>query len=191
MKVTKNNMGSKQELHLSKGEFVLTENAWDVNTPWKFVVSLNKPDSELCTAAFCVVTYKQQLLLVQNKHRDWELPGGHIDEGEELEKALMREALEESGAVIEDLTMFGYKVVLPSFPIPHRDKPGQSYPFPRSYVPYFYTNVDEVLNTELAPDIKDRKLVGFAEAKRMLAPGHSHDKIIEYLVNSGLINIHS
>lgn len=184
-------MSARQEIHLNPDEFVLTEGSWDANTPWKFVVSGNKPNPRLCTAAFCVVSHEGKLLLVQNKTRSWELPGGHIDEGESIEAALIRETLEESGAVIESLTIFGYKVVLPKSPIPYRDKPGQSYPFPISYVPYYYAEATDILATTLAPDVISARLVRLHEAKTLFAKGHNHDKIVEYLVNSGSINLKS
>lgn len=189
MKVTPKNMRAENELNLKEGEFVLAEAKWDDNTPWKFIVSKEKPDSGLSTAAFCVILHHGTLLLVQNKNRGWEIPGGHIDEGEEVEQALTREVLEETGAIIENPQMFGYKIVLPVSPIPHRDKKGSFYPFPRSFVPYYYAEASEILDIKLAPDVTGIKLVNFNEAKSILAPGHNHDKILEHLIKSRLINI--
>lgn len=189
MKITPKNMKAENELNLKKGEFVLTEARWEDNTPWKFIVSKEKLNPALCTAAFCVTTHRDKLLLIQNGKRGWEIPGGHIDESEGIEQALIREVMEESGAVIENPQIFGYKMVLPSSPIPHRDKEGSFYPFPRSFVPYYYAEASEILGLKLASDVTDIKLVGFTEAKSMLAPGHNHDKILEYLIKSGSINI--
>lgn len=182
-------MKQENELNLKKGEFVLTEATWDDNTPWKFIVSEEKPKQDLCTAAFCVISYDGKLLLVQNRTRGWEIPGGHIDKGEEVEQALIREVMEETGAVIENPQIFGYKIVLPTSPIPHRDKKGSFYPFPHSYVPYYYAEASEILNLQLASDVIEVKSVSFREAKELLAPGHNHEKIIEYIIKSGAINI--
>lgn len=190
MKFKANNpMNAEQKLHLGKGEFVLTEGVWDENTPWKFIVSNKEPPPDLCTAAFCVAVSDGKILLVQQRDRDWELPGGHIDEGEEIEGALIRETLEESGAVVENLRMFGYKLVLPSSPVPHRETPGKFYPFPRSYVPYYYAQATEILNVRLSPDVIGSRVVSFNEAKTMLSPGHNHDKILEHLVTTNLIHV--
>lgn len=177
------------EFKLKKGEFVLTQAAWSEGVPWKFIVSKEMPDLNLCTAAFCVVSYQGAILLINNVKRGWEIPGGHIDEGEKIEQALTREVLEETGAVIANPQIFGYKLVLPKSPIPHRDKKGSFYPFPYSFVPYYYTEASEILNVGLAPDITSIKHASLSEAKIMLAPGHDHDKIIDYLYQSGAINI--
>src|SRR3989344_7290064 len=107
----KKTINGKQELHLEKGEFVLTEGNWDENISWKFIISKKTPPLKLCTAAFCIAVSNGKVLLVQQKDRGWELPGGHIDEGEELEGALIREIIEESGTVVENLQMFGHKLV--------------------------------------------------------------------------------
>lgn len=189
MKLIPKSMGKENELNLKKGEFVLTEATWEDSAPWKFIVSKEKPDSNLCTAAFCVTSHHGALLLIQNRKRGWEIPGGHIDEGEETEQALIREVMEETGAVIENPQMFGYKIVLPVSPIPHRDKKGSYYPFPHSFVPYYFAEASEILDLKLAPDVIGIKSVKFNEAKSMLAPGHNHDKILKYLIKSRLINI--
>lgn len=157
---------TENELQLKGGEFVLAEGSWS-NTPWRFIVSKTEPEPSLCTAAFCVVINRGKVLLVRNKDRDWEFPGGHINDGEELKSALAREVLEESGAVVEEMEFFGHKVVLPKSPVPHRDKPGSFYPFPYSYVPYYFAQAAEVLRVNLGLEITDVKLVGLKAAKRM------------------------
>lgn len=49
-----------------------------------------------------------QVLLVKHVYEDqWYLPGGMVEKGETLEFAARREALEEVGAKMEDLQLFG------------------------------------------------------------------------------------
>ena len=55
-------------------------------------------DSEL-TRVICVCKYKDDYVFSYNKKRNgWEIPGGHIEEGETWEEAAKREMYEETGA---------------------------------------------------------------------------------------------
>lgn len=51
------------------------------------------------TRVVCVCRYKDKFLFSYNKKRKgWEIPGGHIEEGESWEEALKRKMYEETGA---------------------------------------------------------------------------------------------
>lgn len=66
----------------------------------KFVLSDLLPPHELITSASAFAFEGDRLLLTQLKSRGWDLPGGHIEEGETPEEAVRREVYEESGAAL-------------------------------------------------------------------------------------------
>ena len=56
-------------------------------------------DEKEYTRVVCVSRYKGKFVFSYNKKRDgWEIPGGHIEEGETWEEAAKREMFEETGA---------------------------------------------------------------------------------------------
>ncbi len=176
----------------SRLESVLTQGEWKGGIPWKFIVAKPQerpPLMELCTAAFCIVTYQKQIVLIEHANRGIEFPGGHIEENEEITKTIQREMLEEAGTIVTDVQYFGYKQVSPTAPIPHRDNPQRFYPFPHSYVPYYFAQANEVLHIPLASDVKNVHLVSYDQARKLLAKEQNHEVILQYLINAQLIEV--
>lgn len=168
---------------------VITQDVWN-DIPWQFIADTQYPDPTLCTAAFCIVTYQGKLVLPQHVTRGFEFAGGHIDGSESVGETIIRETREEALAVIEAPILFGYKKISPIKPIPHRDTPGAFYPYPHSYIPYFYAEATELLGQEyLTPDIQGVTLVNFAEVVKLLQPGHNHDILLRYLLDNKLIEV--
>lgn len=57
-----------------------------------------------CTRVVCVSKYKDKFIFVKHKERDtWEIPGGHIEDGEDWLTAGKREMYEETGALDVDI----------------------------------------------------------------------------------------
>ncbi len=62
-------------------------------------------DESEYTRVVCVCRYQDKFLFSYNKKREgWEIPGGHIEEGETWEEAAKREMYEETGATKIKLT---------------------------------------------------------------------------------------
>jgi len=54
-----------------------------------------------------IVNDKKEILLQQRPCGNWGLPGGLMDLGESFEEVACREVMEETGLIIEDLTLLG------------------------------------------------------------------------------------
>jgi ADP-ribose pyrophosphatase YjhB (NUDIX family) len=170
-------------------EYLVTSGQWG-EIPWQFFASQTEIDPKLCTAAFCIVTYQGQLVLVQHGKRGYEFPGGHIDGNETAQEAVRREIREESGVIILQPTFFGYKKVSPLNPIPHRDKPNEYYPFPHSYVPYYFAEASEIMeNPMLTPDVATVKLTSWADAQHLLTAEQNHQALVAYLLSIGAVTL--
>ncbi|NMA50943.1 MAG: NUDIX domain-containing protein [Mollicutes bacterium] len=60
---------------------------------------LGTVDHKELTRVVCVCKYKGKYVFSYNKKRNgWEIPGGHIEEGETWQEAAKREMFEETGA---------------------------------------------------------------------------------------------
>lgn len=121
----------------------LSSGTWDENVSWEFFVSSHLPESELCTATFCLALQGDHNIVLTKTKRGWEMPGGHMEPGEALEQALFREAHEEGGYTPQQYKLFGYRKITSKKPIPARA--GREYPFPVSYIPHFIAKSDLAL----------------------------------------------
>lgn len=74
----------------------------------QFNETVTKYDSVLI-----VLTYQGNLVFVKNKKRAWELTGGKVNHNETMNETAIREAYEESGAVINesDINYLGYYIL--------------------------------------------------------------------------------
>lgn len=116
----------------------------DESVEWELYRSSTQPKPEDCTAAFCVAITQDGRIVLEREERGWGILGGHIDDGENIEQALARECLEEGGFMVNAPIMFGYRKIIAQKPITH-PTPGKAYPFPVSYIAYYYAVSDAEL----------------------------------------------
>ncbi len=107
---------------------------WTKHINWEFYLSNYLPNRKLCTAVFGILEHQNKIILTKTQ-RGWELPGGHIEQNETIEEALKREILEEAGVYVDGYQLVGYRKIIASKPI--KNKNGENYPFPVSYIPYY------------------------------------------------------
>ncbi len=124
--------------------FALSGN-WKNTTFWYFYISTQLPENAIATTATGLIIWENKLVLVEHKTRGWEIPGGHIEEGESIHTALIRELKEEAGLVnTETIEMFGYnKIVNPDA---EKINKATGKPYPKNAY-----NVHYIIETKLKP----------------------------------------
>lgn len=103
------------------------------------------PDPEL-SYVIIGARYRDQWIFVRHRDRKtWELPAGHIEAGEEPDRAAERELIEETGAIRSDLRMIS------DYQVTDGDR--------KAYGRLYYAEVKE-LGSLLAYEIAEIKLSG-------------------------------
>ena len=97
------------------------------------------PPNELTSAAFGLVFDGAAILLARLVERGWDLPGGHLEPGENAEEAMRREVLEETGAVISAKSVFAHQLVRLLRPRPD----GYRYSHPDGYQVFFLAEIEK------------------------------------------------
>lgn len=118
------------------------------------ILSSDLPPTDLITTAFVFAFDGDRLLLTHLKDRGWDLPGGHIEQGETPEQAARREVFEETGARLNQLTCFAHVHMHIDAPKPNDNK----YPYPDSYMIFYWALVDTLEPFTETPEADNREL---------------------------------
>jgi 8-oxo-dGTP pyrophosphatase MutT (NUDIX family) len=119
------------------------------------VISDVMPDRHLITCSFVLAFSNDEIILTDLHARGWDIPGGHIERGESAEEAVIRELYEETGAKILEPELLGL-MEIEMF----GDKPeNYKYPFPKSYMAFFWSNIIHLDDIQPNDEIRGRGLL--------------------------------
>lgn len=108
------------------------------------------------TSTFAFVFSGDKIVVFKhaNEKRGFEIPGGHVENGEKLKEAVEREILEEVGCSVKNVEMLGCQVIRKTIA---EDK----YPELLSNQAFFTAEIDEWKGQELAEDSKGAAMMSF------------------------------
>ncbi len=95
--------------------------------------------------------------------RGWDIPGGHLEEGESPEVAMRREVWEETGARLSNVRLLGYQRISLHAPCP----PDYHYPYPDSYQALYFARVAELAEFLPTDEARERALFAPEEAVKL------------------------
>ncbi|MCM8538099.1 MAG: NUDIX hydrolase [Lentisphaeraceae bacterium] len=119
-------------------------------------------DAPITTVHGFIFDSEKRLLMVRHKTRGWEIPGGHIDDGESDEKAMHRELYEESQVKVKSLFRLGYLKKIATGSKPEKC----DYPYPLSYCSFFAAELDSQENFVGDESIVDYRFMSLKEAHK-------------------------
>jgi 8-oxo-dGTP pyrophosphatase MutT (NUDIX family) len=154
---------------MSHEEVAVKEGAWGGDIKWELYVSQKLPPTELITAVFCVAIDSNDEIVLARSERGWGLLGGHIEDGEELDVALVREAQEEGGFNPDNPQMFAYRKITASKPKPHQN-PDKQYSFPTSYLTYYWATTASPISQFTGTEIIESTSFTLDEVKSLNTP---------------------
>lgn len=105
------------------------------NAPSKFELEFASDGASLesneakITATFVFVENEERKILVMKNERGWDIPGGHLEDGEELMAATDREVMEEASVSIKDAELLAFIKNGPTAMAVFKAKPAEVHEF--------------------------------------------------------------
>ncbi len=121
------------------------------------------PPLELISTALVVAFDGDRLLMTELVSRGWDIPGGHIEQGEHPEATVHREVLEETGATLGELHLLGYQRLRLLGPAPS----AYAYPYPDCYQVFYRGQVISLPDFLPTQEARSRALFPPAEARTL------------------------
>ncbi|MDB5185176.1 MAG: hypothetical protein JWN38_984 [Candidatus Saccharibacteria bacterium] len=154
-------MSSKESRHAGN---------WGETMSWEFRASAELPPTELCTGAFCVAITGDEKIVLMEAKRGWGLLGGHKeDDDATLAATAIREAQEEGGFTPDDLNLFGHLRITSTEPAPRPGGVG-SYPFPESYLVYYWAITSQPLAEPTGEEVLSSRAFSLEELRAQNPP---------------------
>jgi len=138
------------------------------------------PPYNLITSAHGFCFYKDELLLIDLKHRGWDIPGGHIELNESPEECFKREAMEEG--YVEGKCNF-----LGCIEVDHNENPNwnENSPYPKiGYQAYYRMDIDHLHQFSSEYESTQRIFIDHNKA-----PDYHHEwhEILQEALNNALL----
>lgn len=115
------------------------------------VLSELLPQQKLITCSFVLAFQENALLLTNLNKRGWDIPGGHIEPGENPVEAMKRELYEETGAQIDSPQVLGHELIR-LYNKPEKYK----YPYPDSYMVFYFAKIVKLDDFQSTSETKGR-----------------------------------
>ena len=148
------------------------------NIPWmaqpnevQIALSSHLPPLELITTAFVLAFAGDRILMTNLTHRGWEIPGGHMEPGEQPEETARRETLEETQTTPGPLHLLGYQHLRLSGPKPMSYR----YPYPDSYQVFYWAYIAAFSDFLPTAETQGRALFSPLEARNLAWVQHNRE----------------
>ena len=121
------------------------------------------PPIELIVTVHTLCFKEDKILMALVDDRGWDFPGGHIEPGESLEEALIREIYEETGASIKNTKPVAHLKLNVLSQKPHN----WNYPYPVGYLLFYYADFEKFNEISFDHETRDSKLFSPSEAAKI------------------------
>ena len=125
------------------------------------VLSSQPPPRELVGTALVLAFMGDRFLMTELLSRGWDIPGGHVEVGEQPEETARREVYEETGATLGPLHPLGYHRLRLLGPRPESYR----YPYPECYQVFYYAQVTALPDFLPTKETRGRALFPPLEAR--------------------------